>query len=178
MSADFLDQLPLDQLTPGRVWSRLDPGVREAAARSLLGQARADAALRRGVDAAIARALRFRPESVRRLSDDKKVGYLTRVVHPDDLLASNLLQSLHMSERRPLLGSFLDALGVPHRDGEISDQARLEPPAPEVMAAAVDRVYQGFPAAEVEVYLATLLALDPAFWGGLRPLLAARRGGA
>ncbi len=170
-----LDSLPLDSLTPSRLWAVLDRGTRTAAARALYARAsRAGDAGRADADLAIARALRFRESAVRRLPVEQRVQYLSRAARPDDTLAASLLIALHLAARSRMLAAFLDALGIPHDDGLIREDHRLEPPATAVLEAAVDRLFETFPAEEVGLYLASLLAVDPDTWGGLLPLLGRR----
>lgn len=164
----LLQNLPLDKLTPARLWPALDEPVRRLAIRAMYDD---DPDLRREADQALADALRFRPAGVRKLPVDKRVDYFVRRVRPDNSLASTLLTTLHLAHRRPLLGAFLDALEVPNDDGLIAPGHEPEPFAGDRLAPAVDGLRGRFDAADVDVYLATLLALDPDVWGGLKPLL-------
>ncbi len=163
----LLQNLPLDKLTPTRLWSALDEPVRRLAIHAMYD----DPELRREVDQALAEALRFRPAAVRKLPVDRRVDHFVRRVRPDNSLATNLLTTLHLAHRRPLLGAFLDALDIPNDDGLIPPGHEPEPFAADRLAPAVDGLRERFDTADVDVYLATLLALDPDAWGGLRPLL-------
>lgn len=167
----LLEKLPLDHLTPSRLWAELDADTRTLAARSLYGRNWEDAPVRREADLAIAAALRFREVAVRRLSMEKRADYLARSVRPSDSLAHSLLLALHLEQRRELLRVFLDALGVPQKDGLIDPDHKLEPPVPEQLTAAVRRLQEGFPREHVDVYLASLLAMDPDCWAGLVDLI-------
>jgi hypothetical protein len=171
----LIDSLDLDDLTPSRLWQHLDGAARAAAARALYRHAGDDPGAVAGADAALARAVKFRPASVRKMPPDKRASMLARAVAPDDLLATTLLQSLHLAERRPLLGAFLDALGVKHEDGAIDPEVHLQAPPEATLEAAAATVLGRFPAAEVEVYLLSLVAVDPDTWGGLKAVLARRR---
>ena len=88
-------------------------------------------------------------------------------------LASSLLLALHLEQRRPILGAFLDALGVPHRDGLIDEDHELQAPDAKALKQAVAKIAGSFDPAEVDLYLATLLALDPGTWTGLVELVGA-----
>ena len=101
------------------LWAEMDVETRRLAARCLYASDWDDVAARAEADAAIATALRFRAAAVRRLPLPKRVEYLTRVVRLDDSLATGLLRALHLSERRRMLGAFLDTLGIPQNDGVI-----------------------------------------------------------
>ena len=164
----LLQNLPLDKLTPARLWPALDESVRRLAVHAMYGD---DPELRAQADQALAEALRFRPAAVRKLPVDKRVDRFVRRVRPDNTLASTLLTTLHLAHRRALLGVFLDALGIPNDDGLIPPDYEPEPVAADRLAAAVDTLRRRFEAPDVDLYLATLLALDPDVWGGLKPML-------
>ena len=162
-----LRDLTPEKLTSTGVWAAIDPQTRRLAAESLYE----DATARREADGAIASALRFREAKVRQLPVQRRVDYLLRSVHPDDSLASSLLLALHLGHRRPLLGSFLTRLGIPHEDGIIDPDHQLDPPDADQLGEAVGRLYETFPGPEVELYLASLVALDPDSWSDLPPLM-------
>ena len=170
----LLQSLDLDELTPSRLWTRLEPDLRTAAAQSYFRRGGGDRTQRREGEMAIARALRFREEAVRKLPVDKRAGYLARAVRPDDSLASALLLALHVDQRAPLLSTFLDHLGIPHEGGMISEDHELTAPPPEKLREAVDALYAQHDAAEVELYLSSLLAMDSDTWGGLAGMLRER----
>ena len=122
----------------------------------------------------LAQKLKFREAAVRKLPIEKKASYFARLIKPDDALASSLLVQLHLDFRRSLLKAFLDALGIANDDGVIASDD-VEVPKPKALASAVAVLDAAFPTAEVDVYLVSLLAMDEATWGGLRPLLEKRR---
>jgi hypothetical protein len=169
----MFDKTKLRELTPARLWAGLDPETRELAARTVYSDAMDGDTSRMEADTAIATTLRFRPVAVRKLPTDKRVGYLLRAVRVDDSLASTLLLALHLGRRRAMLGAFLDRLGIEHEDGVIQVD-EFETPKAEQFTAAVDAVYEEFPADEAEVYFATLIALEPEAWEGLISVLEAR----
>jgi hypothetical protein len=70
-----------------------------------------------------------------------------------------------------MLGAFLDALGIAQTDGVIENDERVPPPAAETLREAIASLREHYPADAVDVYLATLLAMDPDFWGGLTEVL-------
>ena len=169
----LLERVPIDRLSPLRLWTALDPETRLAAARSLYAHDWGQSPTRREADLTIAMAMRFRDTMVRQLPVDKRAAYLAKVGAPTENLASSLLLALHLEQRRPILASFLDALGVPHHDGLISEEHEMKAPEAKVLKAAVAKIGASFDAAEVDLYLATLLALDPDTWSGLSELLGA-----
>ena len=173
----LLPDLQLDDLSPASLWNALSAEVRTQAGKAVYSAELNDAQTRKEVNAAIAAALRFREVAVRKLPVEKRVGYLLKAVHPDDGLAATLLLALHLGERRPLLGAFLDQLEIPNKDGLIDE--RYDPEAPEEgkLKAATDHLYENFESDQVDVYLASLLAMDPDAWEGLEGILAARAKG-
>lgn len=168
----FLAEIELDRVSPARLWAVLPVAVRTAAARAMLTSDEAD--VRTEASLALAGQLRFRPAFVQKLPMDRRVAYLARQVRPDDNLAGSLLLALHLGERRPLLAAFLDELGIPHDDGVIDEDHELETPDEDALARAVARLDEDFDAEDVLVYLATLVALDPGTWAGLRAPIEAR----
>ena len=153
-----LHDLPLDELTPadcGQRWTGL-PGA--LAGRALFD---GDLPMRDQANHAIALELRFRDAGVRKLSVDRLVDYLARVVRLDHALASSLLIALHLGCRQKLIVSFLDELQIPNQDGLIAEDHELGPVAAAAVEPAVRGLRDQFDGAEVEIYLASLLALDP-----------------
>lgn len=171
-------ELDFRNLTPARLWRSLEADERVLSARAFFTHAWGDPAARREGEMAIARALRFREDAVRKLPIEKRAAYLAKAVQPPDSLAGSLLLALHLEERRELLGAFLDALGVPHERGMIAEDHDLKPFAQEALAHAAGALDARFPAREVDVYLAALLALDSGTWEGLADVLESRRAAA
>jgi len=116
--------------------------------------------------ALIARQIKFRPKSVLTLAVDKKARHLASMAQVSDLLAARLLVSYHLAHQRPMMGAFLDALGIAHEDGLIKED---EPKAPDAatLDKAVATLAAAFPPADVARYFWTLLWQDPDTWGGL-----------
>ena len=123
--------------------------------------------------ALIARHIKFRPKSVLALPVDKKARHLASLAQVSDLLAARLLVAYHLEHQRPMMGAFLDALGIAHEDGLIKDESPKAPQA-ETLDAAVTTLSAAYPKEDVQRYFWTLLWQDPDTWGGLqgRPELA------
>ncbi len=119
---------------------------------------------------AIASHLRFRPKSVRSLPEEKRVRYLANLPTVSDSVAGRVLVSYHLAHQRPMLGAFLDALGIQHDNGVLAAE-EIQPPAPEKLKEAVEKLQAEFPKDDVELYFLTLLAQDPQTWGGLADVL-------
>ena len=128
----LVETAALDRLSPARLWALLDAETRRAAVRALYASEWDDDASRLEADLAIAATLRFRPIAVRKLPVAKRIDHLCRAVRPGESLSTSLLRALHLVERRAMLAAFLDALGIPQRDGLITDDA--DPPAPTAAA--------------------------------------------
>lgn len=166
-----LHNVPLEELTPSRLWSELDPETRTVAARCLYARPWDEGQTRERANLAIASALRFREVAVRRLPVERRIAYLSRAVRPDDSLAYSLLMALHLVERKELLQAFLGELGIPQQEGLIEEGHDLKPPAAERLAQAVEQVYASFPVQDVSLYLTSLVAMDRATWTGLAELI-------
>ena len=169
-----LREIPIEGLSPAKLWPLLDPAVRSLAAHALYAHEWDEAPTRREADAAVAAAIRAREVSVRKMPVEKRAEYLARAVRPSESLASSLLLALHLEHRRPMLAAFLDAVGIPHEDGLITGDGEIGAIEGPAVARAAHGLFERFPADEVAVYLATLLAMDPDLWAALGPALRER----
>ena len=89
-----------------------------------------------------------------------------------DTIAGRALIAYHLAEQRPMMGAFLDALGIAHENGLIQ-QEDAKPEASKVAPAAAELASK-FPQGDVQLYLNTLLCQDPETWGALRDVPALR----
>lgn len=154
--------------TSVRLWKRLGPADRLAAANHFWKEPPAGvvgAAL-----GAIVRARKLRPQAARGLPPEQQARILASVLDPGESVASFLLVALHLGERRPLLRAFLDALGLPHEDGVLKEEADNVTIDDEGLAAAVKKMASEFPRDQVETYLNTLWLQDPERWDLLTKL--------
>jgi len=62
----------------------------------------------------IAKQLNFRPKTVAGLDDDRKARYLASVPDLPEDIAARMLVLYHVAEQRPMMGAFLDAVGIAH----------------------------------------------------------------
>lgn len=170
----LLNLIPLDRLSPSRLWAHVDAETRLEAARALYAHDWSDGAPRHEADASIALGMRFREATVRQLPVERRAAYLARNVSPNDSLASSLLLALHLEHRRPLLSAFLDALGIPHDDGVIAEADGVDPPEAGRLREATAGLGLKFARAHLDLYIASLLAIDPVTWGGLAEIAAER----
>ena len=116
----------------------------------------------------IAQQKKFRPKTVIGLDLDRKAKHLASLGGVPDAMAARALIVYHLAEQRPMMGVFLDALGIKHENGLI-DEEDVKPDAARIAPAAAQLARQ-FPPADVRIYLNTLLSQDPETWGGLAGL--------
>ena len=156
-------QLP----TPARLWKRMTGEQRVRAAQALWREQDA-AAEQREAAGLIAKHLKFRPKTVNALDNDRKARHLAAVGEMPDTIAARLLVLYHLAEQRPMMGAFLDALGIAHDNGLINEDAAA--PDPEKFPAAAAAIARDFPPGDVSLYLTTLLWQDPGSWAALHDL--------
>ena len=80
---------------------------------------------------------------------EKKARHLAGMAQVSDLLAARLMIAYHLEHQRPMMGAFLDLLGIAHEDGLIKDE---EPKQPDKDIAEIET------AAQVDDALAALKA--------------------
>jgi hypothetical protein len=153
-------------MRPARMWRLMPPDQRVSAARAFWSDEQAALEQAEAV-ALIARQINFRPKSVLTLSAERKAKHLAGLVQVSDLLAARLLVSYHLEHQRPMMGAFLDALGIAHEDGLIKEESPTAPTA-EAIDRAAQALAAGYPKADVARYFWTLLWQDPDTWAGLQ----------
>lgn len=124
---------------------------------------------------AIATHMKFRTKSVINLTLDKKVKYLLGLPTMTDSIAARSLVAYHLEHQRPMMGAFLDALGIAHEDGLISEDNVTVPEPDKVHAAAAD-LGTKYPAEDVSLYFTTLVSQDPETWKALIELPQTQHG--
>jgi hypothetical protein len=158
---------------PSRIWKTLPLDTRQAAAQAFWQDDESPDIQLQHMEALalIARRLNFRTRSVQTFSPERRAQALARTPDVSDAVATRALVAFHFEARRDLMGAFLDALGVEHEHGMISGEDGIPPPSPEALSAAVAKVHEAFPEADVTVYLRTLVAVDEDTWANLRTLV-------
>ena len=152
---------------PSRVWKDLPPDLRLAAANAFWADEDDAAAVPQlEAIATIARRLNFRAKSVRSLSAERRAKQLAQMADVSDAVASRALVAYHFAAERPLMAAFLDALGIAHDQGLIKED-EVAPPDAAKTASAVKAVREAFPADAVDLYLKTLVSIDPGTWAAL-----------
>ncbi len=152
-------------LTPSRLWKHMSLDQRTRVARAFWSDTEAtddqvQAAL------LIAQQKKFRPKTVIALDVERKARHLASLGPMPEQIAARALIVYHLAEQRPMMGAFLDALGIRHENGLIQEDD-VKPDAKKIPAAAA-AIGRQFPADDVRIYLHTLLCQDPETWGAVR----------
>ena len=148
-----------------RLWKRLSREDRAEAAAAFWKEPPQEAlGLALG---AIVRSRKLRPQVARSLSDEERSRALASVLDPGEPLAASMLVALHLGSRRPLLAAFLDALGLPHEDGILTERADQAPPPAADAVGRATAALSAFPKSQIEVYYNTLWLQDPERWAAL-----------
>jgi len=158
-------------LTPSRLWKQMTADQKQRAARAFWTD---EQAVDDQIQAAllIAQRKKFSPKTVVGLDVERKARHLASLAMLPDPLAARALIVYHLAEQRPMMGAFLDALGIAHENGLIQEDD-VKPDASKMSAAAA-AIGEKFPAADVSLYLNTLLCQDPETWGGLAEVMESR----
>ena len=154
-----------DLLRPSRLWKQLSAERKLQAADAFW---RDDNAANEQAEAIglIAQRIKFRLKSVINMPVEKKAHYVVGMSAVSEILAARLLVAYHLAHQRPMMGAFLDALGIKHEGGMIADE-EMSPPAPDRLKAAAASLAASYPADDVALYLSTLMWQDPETWGAL-----------
>jgi hypothetical protein len=122
--------------------------------------------------ASVAKALRFRPQTVASWPRAKLAAEAVRLPLDDVQLLSAFIVDLHLGHRRPMMAAFLDQLAIPNEDGRIdSESVEIAEQEPARVSAAADTLATAHPRDDVVVYFLTLLLQDAGVWGALVPWL-------
>src|SRR5690242_16482704 len=104
---------------PSQLWKQLSPERKAQAADAFWRDENAQAEQTEAI-LAIAQRMKFRPKSVVSLPIEKKARYLLGLPGVSELLAARMLVAFHLQHQRPMMGAFLDALGIQHEEGLIA----------------------------------------------------------
>ncbi|HHQ48503.1 MAG TPA: hypothetical protein ENK19_06420 [Acidobacteria bacterium] len=157
---------------PYAVWDLLTEEEQRAAAAAAWDGAEGEGRLL--LQATMAKELKFRPQTIKRLPAAKVAGRLAHMAKrlPEDVVFQ-LLFHFHLAERRELLGEFLDAVGLPHDNGVLDLPEDAAPPDEEKVREAARALVEAH-GREALVYLATLYVADRDFWAGVEEALTTR----
>lgn len=122
----------------GAFWKDAEPGMRQL------------------VIAHLARALRFRVETIQKAPLDKKCAWLAMPLAVPELVEAQEMSLMlyHLNHASELLGAFLDFWKIPHTDGSIADDDYTVPGA-EAVEKAMEALVPRFGRRDVLLYLAT-----------------------
>ncbi len=131
----------------------------------------ADRESRAALEVALAKEMKFRPQSLRRLPAERIATRLVRMADtlPDTVLFQFLFH-LHMAMRREVMIEFLDAVGLSHNEGVLEIEDDTEAPEASIVIPAAQALYDKNEH-EAVIYLATLRVADPSFWNALDEFL-------
>jgi hypothetical protein len=158
----------LSEFRPSRLWKRM-PAERRVTAAELFWSDEQSTEQQVEAVAALARHMKFRAKSVVALPLDKKAKYLATLPTVSDTVAARALVNYHLERQRPMMGAFLDSLGIAHEDGLINEENVKKPDAKTLQQAASELATK-YPKEDVELYFSTLVSQDPDTWGGLADL--------
>ena len=159
MTQDF------SEFRPSKLWKQLSPDRRVAAAELFWSDDESTEQQLEAV-AALAAHMKFRAKSVIGLPLEKKAKYLSTLPTVSDAVAARALVNYHLERQRPMMGAFLDLLGIAHENGLISEE-NVTKPEPEKLKAAAAELATKYPQSDVSLYLSTLVSQDPDTWGSL-----------
>ena len=116
----------------------------------------ADPNARALANALLAKAMKFRDETIRKMAADKKAEMLAaRISVPEfDQFHEVALMHYHTNRKAEMLGAFLDKWGIPHENGSIEAEEYATPTIEQVRTAAQELAPQ-YGLQNVRLYLAT-----------------------
>jgi hypothetical protein len=150
---------------PSQLWKLLTPERRQQAAEAFWRDENAAVEQAEAIGA-IAMRIKFRVKSAQALPVEKKARHLVALGNVSEMIAARLLVAFHLAHQRPMMASFLDALGIAHEDGLIASE-ELQPPPADRLADAARSLGASYPPEDVAIYLSTLVWQDPETWGAL-----------
>jgi hypothetical protein len=159
MTQDF------SEFRPSKLWRKMSSDRRVAAAELFWADDQSTEQQLEAV-AALAAHMKFRAKSVIGLPLAKKAKYLSTLPNVSDAVAARALVNYHLERQRPMMGAFLDSLGITHEDGLISEE-NVTRPEPGKLRTAAEELAAKYPEPDVSLYLSTLVSQDPETWGSL-----------
>src|SRR5687768_15758349 len=98
---------------PSRLWKRM-PADRRVTAAELFWADEQSSEQHVEAVAALATHMKFRTKSVVTLPLDRKAKYLATLPNIPETVAARALVNYHLERQRPMMGAFLDSLGIAH----------------------------------------------------------------
>jgi hypothetical protein len=152
------------------IWNLMGEERRLAAAKSFWESSDQKGAQRQ-VEQVLANRLHARPVFVKRLSAEKKAGYLARDMATMPYLWDAVMISYHFAAHQQMLTDFLNTLGIPNENGHYESGESVQPPTAEAVEQAVNTLLEKYDRTDVVVYLGAAVTQDPVFWANLNPLV-------
>ena len=151
------------EFRPSRLWKKLSAERRLAAAELFWSD---DQSTEQQIEAvgALASHMKFRPKSVISLPLERKARYLSTLPSVSDTIAARALVNYHLERQRPMMGAFLDMLGIAHENGLINEENTIKPDAVKLKSAAAD-LSRNIRKRMWPSYFSTLVSQDPETWG-------------
>jgi hypothetical protein len=156
------------ETTAVRVWKRLEREERIAAATRFFEEPSAE--VLGNALGAIIKARHLRPQVARSMAPADQARTLAGVLDPGETVAAALLVALHLGSRRAMLATFLDAVGLPHEDGILKEEADAVALDSARLRAGVEALKTHFAEPQIRTYLNTLWLQDADRWEGLQAL--------
>ncbi len=157
------------------LWEVLSPNEIEDGCRCLLETTeKSGKATRRQVLDALATALRFRPLFLLRRPMSENLPLLVKRIGMPEFtpFQGDVIRAWLVHHHRPILTAFLDASGIPQKNGFVDG----EPPTPAAsqFETGIARVLAQFKARDVGLYLGYLVIFGEEFWFALAQALEAK----
>ena len=120
---------------------------------------------------AVAEARKLRPVYLERQPRTQRHSLmLATLARPSsEMITANLLRTWLLKKHQALLAGFLDALGIPHKEGVVEDLPKTVDDAK--LKAAVDSVLEKNPAEVVAIYLNAFSEMNEVDWPNLQAML-------
>ncbi|MBP7146090.1 MAG: hypothetical protein KBD01_00985 [Acidobacteria bacterium] len=152
--------------TARQIWKSLDRERRVRSALALWDDERLSRADRLAALGPWLTARGIRASFLEQLPRPRRAELIADAGLPEDT-AQQLLMSYHLVHQRPLLGAFLEALGIGHEDGVIAEGADIKPPGEQAVGQALEKIRAEYAADDVELYLRTLTMADAETWAAV-----------
>jgi hypothetical protein len=155
-------------LTSHELLGFMSPGL---AAEILTYAYESDKPLYRATLSAVAEARKLRPVFLERQPRAQRhTMMLTTLARPAlEMVTANLLRTWLLKKYNSMLGDFLDALGIAHKEGVVDDLPASMDDAK--LRAAVEALLAKYPAEVVAVYLNAFNDMNEVEWPNLKTML-------
>ena len=143
----------------------------DLASKILQATHESDRDLYRATLAAVAQARKVRPVFLsRQPRAEQHKSVITTLARPTmDTAAAGLIRGWLLKHQKPLLGQFLDSLGLAHKEGVVDDLPEAMEDAK--LASAIDGILATYPPEVVILYLHAFHDMNEARWDNLKKAL-------